>query len=233
MRRASHTTISSPADLPAQTAEVIRSYGPFDGADQVHGVSYDGKLVWAALGSRLIAFDPRDGAVARRLARPADAGTAFDGTYIYQLVESHIEKLDPVTGALVATIPAPGQGRDSGLAWAEGSLWVGQYRPRQIIQVDPGTGRIIRTIKSQRFVTGVTWLDGTLWHATWEGEQSDLRRVDPKTGKLLERLVLPDGVEVSGLESDGMDIFYCGGGRSGLVRAVRRPHGAERNSTKA
>jgi hypothetical protein len=28
---------------------------------------------------------------------------------------------------------------------------------------------------------------------------------------------------VSGLESDGADRFYCGGGPSGKVRAVRRP----------
>jgi hypothetical protein len=85
------------------------------------------------------------------------------------------------------------------------------------------TGAILRTIESNRFVTGVTWVDGELWHATWEAEESDLRRVDPRTGEVMERLEMPVGVYVSGLESDGRDQFFRGGGPSGKVRAVRRP----------
>jgi glutamine cyclotransferase len=100
---------------------------------------------------------------------------------------------------------------------------VGQYRERKIRQIDPETGAILRTIESNRFVTGVTWLEGELWHGTWEGDESELRRVDPQTGEVLEKLELPPGVNVSGLESDGVDRFYCGGGKSGKLRAVRRP----------
>jgi glutamine cyclotransferase len=125
----------------------------------------------------------------------------------------------------VASIPAPGHGNDSGLAWAEGSLWVGQYRDRKIHQIDPETGAILRTIESSRFVTGVTWVDGELWHGTWEGDESDIRRIDPESGAVLERLEMPRGTGVSGIESDGADLFYCGGGPSGKVRAVRRPKG--------
>ena len=98
-----------------------------------------------------------------------------------------------------------------------------QYRERKIHQVDPETGAILRTIESNRFVTGVTWVDGELWHGTWEGDESDVRRIDPQTGEVLERLEMPPGVGVSGLESDGGDRFFCGGGNSGKVRAVRRP----------
>src|SRR5262249_45201745 len=130
------------------------------------------------------------------------------------------QKVDPKSGKVLATSPAPGGGADSGLAWAEGSLWVGQYRERKIHQVDPETGAILRTIESNRFVTGVTWVDGELWHATWEGDESELRRIDPRTGEVLE---MPSGAKVSGLESDGGDRFFCGGGESGKVRAVRRP----------
>ena len=43
------------------------------------------------------------------------------------------------------------------------------------------------------------------------------------TGEVLESLDMPPGVGVSGLESDGGDRFFCGGGKSGTVRAVRRP----------
>jgi DNA-binding beta-propeller fold protein YncE len=215
-------------EAPAYAAEIVREYGPFGGIDQIHGVSHDGRRVWAATGPRLVAFDPDSGQVALTLDRAGDAGTAFDGTYLYQIAEARIDKIDPATGDVVASIPAPGHGRDSGLAWAEGSLWVGQYRDRRIYQVDPQTGAILRTIESNRFVTGVTWVDGELWHGTWEGDESDVRRIDPESGAVLERLEMPHGTGVSGLESDGADLFYCGGGASGMVRAVRRPKGERR-----
>jgi glutamine cyclotransferase len=204
-------------------AEILREYGPFPGVDHVHGVSFDGAHVWFAAGDKLVAFDPTSGKTTRSLDVAAHAGTAFDGEHLFQLAEDRIQKVDPNTGKVLATIPAPGRGGDSGLAWAEGSLWVGQYRERKIHQIDPQTGAILRTIQSDRFVTGVTWVDGELWHGTREGDASDLRRVDPRTGNVLERLELPAGTDVSGLESDGGDRFFCGGGRSGKVRAVRRP----------
>jgi glutamine cyclotransferase len=208
---------------PVRAAEIVREYGPFAGVDKVGGVSHDGRNVWAATGARLIAFDPASGQLTRTLDRAADAGTAFDGTHLYQIVAGRIDKIDPATGAVVATIPAPGHGADSGLAWADGSLWVGQYRERKIHKIDPETGAIQRTIESNRFVTGVTWVDGELWHGTWEGDESDIRRIDPQSGAVLERLEMPRGTAVSGVESDGADLFYCGGGPTGKVRAVRRP----------
>ncbi len=206
-------------------ATVVREFGPFPETRNVGGVTYDGKNVWAAMGDRLAAIDPQSGAVKRSLDVPAHAGTAFDGKHLYQISESRIQKLDPDTGAVLATIPAPGNGGDSGLAWAEGSLWVGEYRARRIHQVDPHTGKVLRSIESNRFVTGVTWHGNELWHATWEGDESELRRVDPKSGEVLEALELPAGINVSGLESDGRDTFYCGGGGTGKVRAVRRMKG--------
>jgi glutamine cyclotransferase len=205
------------------TAEIVREYGPFPGAERVHGVTYDGQNVWFASGDQLNAFDPSSGKMQRTINVAAHAGTAFDGKYLYQIAEDRIHKIDPKSGQVVATIPAPGGGGDSGLAWAEGMLWVGEYRNRKIHQVNPETGAILRTIESNRFVTGVTWVDGELWHATWEGDESDLRRIDPRTGDVLESLEMPRGVGVSGLESDGADQFFCGGGKAGKVRTVRRP----------
>jgi glutamine cyclotransferase len=209
--------------MKRSAAEIVRAYGPFDGVDAVHGVTYDGKEVWFASGDRLNAIDPASGAITRTIDVAAHAGTAFDGRHLFQLVEDRIQKIDAATGQVISTIPAPGGGGDSGMAWAEGSLWVGQYRARRIHQVDPDTGKILRTIESRRFVTGVTWVDGELWHGTWEGEDSDLRRIDPGSGEVLEQLDLPAGTMVSGLESDGADRFYCGGGPRGTLRAVRRP----------
>lgn len=204
-------------------AEIIREYGPL--AEQVGGVSYDGENVWLATGDRLTAIDPDSGNVARTIEMAAHAGTAFDGKHLFQISEDRIHRIDPHSGKVLATIPAPAKGGDSGLAWAEGTLWVGHYRERRIYQIDPQTGAILRSIDSNRFVTGVTWVDGELWHATWEGDQSDLRHIDPDTGEVLEQLDMPAGTGVSGLESDGHDRFFCGGGASGKLRAVRRPKG--------
>ena len=204
-------------------AEIVREYGPFPGIERVNGVTYDGNNVWFASGDKLNAFDPSSGKMLRSIDVAAHAGTAFDGKHLFQIAEDRIRKIDPKTDRVHATIPAPGGGGDSGLAWAEGTLWVGQYRNRKIHQIDPETGAILRTIESNRFVTGVTWVDGELWHATWEGDDSDLRRIDPHSGEVLETVEMPRGVRISGLESNGHDQFFCGGGKSGRIRAVRRP----------
>ena len=209
--------------MKRSTAEVIREYGPFPGIDKVGGVTYDGKQVWFAAGERIASLDPGSGNTLRSIDVTAHAGTAFDGRHLFQIAEDRIQKIDPETGRVLATIPAPGGGGDSGLAWADGTLWVGVYRERKIHQVDPQTGAILRTLESNRFVTGVTWVDGELWHGTWEGDESDLRRIDPGTGEVLEQLDMPPGTAVSGLESDGGEQFFCGGGNSGKIRAVRRP----------
>ena len=209
--------------MKRSAAEILREYGPFPGIDRVNGVTFDGRHVWFASGDEINALDPASGKVARSIGVAGHAGTAFDGRHLFQIAEDRIQKIDPETGQVLATIPAPGGGADSGLAWGEGTLWVGQYRERKIHQVDPETGAILRTIQSDRFVTGVTWVDGELWHGTWEGDESEVRRIDPRTGEALERLEMPPGLAVSGLESDGGEQFFCGGGYSGKVRAIRRP----------
>ncbi len=204
-------------------AKILREYGPFPGVDAVHGLTFDGEQIWFATGNHLVAMDPASGQTSRSLDITANAGTAFDGTYLYQIADGRIQKVDPASGEILSTIPAPGGDGVSGMAWAEGSLWVGAYRERKIHQVDPGTGKVLRTIDSNRYVTGVTWVDGELWHGTWEAEESELRRLEPRTGEVLEAVEMPAGVGVSGLEADGGGTFYCGGGESGKVRAVQRP----------
>jgi streptogramin lyase len=205
-----------------EDAEIVREYGGFEGVEEVHGVTFDGSLVWFASGEKLHVLDPATGTIVRELAVPAHAGTAFDGTHLFQIAEAQIQKIDPKTGEIVATIPAPGRGGDAGLTWAEGSLWVGHYRDRKIHQIDPRTGAILRTIESNRFVTGVTWVDGELWHGTSEDGTAELRRIEPTSGEVLTALTMPKGMTVTGLESDGKDLLYAGGGRSGKLRAVRR-----------
>jgi hypothetical protein len=212
-----------PVNAMPLPAEIVREYGPFPGAPHIHGVTHDGRHVWAATDDRLLAFDPHSGARVRTIERANDAGTAFDGEHLYQLVAGRIDKIRLADGAVMGSIPAPGKDGNSGLTWAEGSLWVGAYHGRRIYQVDPDSGAVLRTIESNRFVTGVTWVDGELWHGTWENDESEIRRVNPDSGAVLEQLQMPAGTGVSGMESDGADLFFAGGGASGKVRAIRRP----------
>ena len=209
--------------MKRSAAEILQEYGPFPGIEAVHGVTFDGSYVWFASGERLNALDPATGRIVRRIDVAARAGTAFDGRYLYQIADGRIQKIDPQTGHVVHTIPVPAGSHASGLAWAEGTLWVGQELERRIHQIDPETGAILRTLKSDRFVTGVTWTEGELWHATREGGESDLRRIDPETGEVLESIDMPPGADVTGLEADGGDKFFTGGGPTGKLRAVRRP----------
>ena len=209
-------------------ARILRTYGPFPGVDDVNGVAFDGRRVWLATGERLDALDPDSGELEAGLEVPAHAGTAFDGKHLFQIDAGCIRRIDPATGEVLGTISAPGGGDDSGLAWAEGSLWVGQHRGRRIHQVDPETGAVLRTIESERFVTGVTWVDGELWHGTWEDGDSDVRRIDPASGDVLERLDMPPGTGVSGLDADGGERLFCGGGGSGELHIVQRPRGRRR-----
>jgi glutamine cyclotransferase len=209
--------------MKQSAADIIREYGPFAGIDHVHGLTFDGERVWFAAGNSIEQLDPSTGKIMRRIETPAHAGTAFDGKHLFQIAENRIQKIDPESGRVLATIPAPGAGGNSGLAWAEGALWVGVYRERKIHQIDPDSGKILRTIPCTRFVTGVTWVDGELWHGTLENDESDLRRIDPESGEVLQQLEMPQGTAVSGLESDGRERFFCGGGKSGKVRVIRRP----------
>lgn len=215
-----------------RVAEVIREYGPFPGGGPVHGVTWDGARVWFATDEALWALDPVSGDRVRSIPLACDAGTAYDGRYLYQLSAERILKVDPGTGLVISELPAPGDGA-SGLTWAEGRLWMGQHEGRRILELDAETGAVVRVLESDRFVTGVTWAEGELWHGTWEGDESELRRVDPRSGLVLERLRMPAGSGVSGLESDGGALLYCGGGRAGTVRAVRRPTAGRGDGARA
>jgi len=187
----------------------------------VNGVSFDGEAIWAAADERLLAVSPSSGELQRAIEVRAQAGTAFDGRHLYQLADGAIQKLDRDSGRVLSRIPAP-PGDLSGMAWAEGYLWIGEYQAGKIHQVDPESGAVVRTLESNRFVTGVTWVQGELWHGTIDAAQSELRQIDPQTGHAVRRLAMPQGALVSGLESNGDDLFYCGGAASGKIRAVRR-----------
>ncbi|MDB4946893.1 MAG: glutamine cyclotransferase [Labilithrix sp.] len=209
-------------------AEVVREYGPFPDVPAVHGVTFDGEAVWFGAGDRVQSLSPETGRTGRAIPVAADAGTAFDGQHLFQLGAGIIRKIDRTTGAVLATLPSPAGEASAGLTWAEGTLWVSDYDARKIHRIDPRTGAVLRTLVSDRFVTGVTFVEGELWHATWENDASELRRVATDSGEVLEALELPAGVLVSGVESNGGDLFFCGSGRGGKVRAVRRPARAPR-----
>src|SRR3712207_6534135 len=118
--------------MTRSVAEIIREYGRFPDVENVQVVTYDGQHVWFATGDKLNALDPTIGKLLPSLDVAAHAGTAFDGRPRFQIAEDRIQKIAPTTAHVLAKIPAPASGGDSGLTWAEGTLWVGQYRGRKI-----------------------------------------------------------------------------------------------------
>jgi hypothetical protein len=202
-------------------AQILKEVVPVAGR-KVHGVTFDGKLVWYASDDEMIGFDPAEERVSKRLPVAADAGTAWDGEHLYQLAADQIQVVDPATGRLLRTIPAPGKGRDSGLAFADGFLWVGQYRDKKIHKIDAKTGEVVKTLTSDRFVTGVTCVDGALWHGVSDDDgPSELRKL-AVDGSVEEVIAFDDAsIHVAGVESDGKGSFWCGG-ENGKLRLVRR-----------
>ena len=203
-------------------ADIVREYGPFPGVDRVNGVTFDGERVWFASGGTLQAFDPASGKTVRSLEVAAHAGTAFDGRHLFQLAEDRIDKIDPQTGRVLASIPAPGGGGDWGWRGPKARCGWGSIASARSIRSIRRQARF-RHDESNRFVTGVTWVEGELWHATWEGDASDVRHIFLEPARSSKASTCHRGSSVSGLESDGGDRFFCGGGKSGKVRAVRRP----------
>src|SRR5690606_3690558 len=113
------TRKKKPAPPESRPAEIVREYGPFAGTEDVAGVTFDGTHVWFARGESIVALDPKSGKLDREIAVAAHAGTAFDGKHLWQIADDRIQKVDLHSGLVVATIPAPARGRDSGLTWAE------------------------------------------------------------------------------------------------------------------
>ncbi len=201
-------------------AEILREYGPFPGVDQVAGVTFDGQHVWFASGDRLNALDPASGKTVRAIDVAAHAGTAFDGRHLFQLAEDRIQKIDPETGRVLATIPAPGGGDPGGMAWAEGSLWVGQYRDRKIHQIDPRPGRSSAPSRPA---------------ASSPGSPGSMASSGTAPGKVTRRCAADrsaDGREFwsgsrcrpawacRGSSPMAVTRFYCSGGNSGKVRSA-------------
>lgn len=201
-------------------AEVVREYVPID-EQQIHGVTFDGELVWFARDGELVAFDPGNEKIIHRHAiDSANGGTAFDGTHVYQLTRGEIVVVEPKSGKIVRRLPAPGQGGNSGMAWADGFLWVGQWSGRMIHKVDAKTGEVVKTLSTDRYVTGVSCVDGALWHgAAGDGKPPELRRLGAD-GAVDEAMSVPVEM-IAGVERTPSGEFWCAG-EKGRLRLVRK-----------
>jgi hypothetical protein len=209
--------------MQSSEAEVVREYVPLDDRS-IQGVTFDGKRVWFARDDELVAFDPATEKVVQRHRVPnARAGTAFDGAHLYQLANEEILVIRPSDGRVVRRLPAPGKGHNSGMAWADGYLFIGQYREARIHKVDAKTGEIVKTLTSDRFVTGVSCIDGALWHGVSDDSKApELRRL-AADGTVEEAMTVPVD-HISGVEGTPDGAFWCGG-EKGKLRLVRRRGG--------
>lgn len=210
-------------------AEIVREL-QLAGFGDIHGVTCDDRgYVWFAHGDGgLACVEPASGRVLRQFAEfGATAGTTFDGTHLWQITRDRIVKLDPESGEIVHSIPQPDDCHCSGMAWAEGSLWVGNYDGKQLLKIDPVTGAVRKRLDVDRFVTGVTWIDGELWHGVWAkpdeaDAEAELRVIDTDSGQVRRRLRLPARVPVSGVGADAQGRLWCGGSAKGGIFGVRR-----------
>ncbi len=203
-----------------ESVEIERTYGPFEGARGAFGVAHDGLHLWVAGGDGIRAVDPGSGEVVGIAQVNADAGTAYDGRWLYQLSEGFILRVDPKTGTEVGRVPAPCQEGHSGMAWANGSLWIGEYRGGRIHRVDPATGEVQSVVQTQRYVTGIAWVGPHLWHGSAGAGRADVDHLDEASGQALRRLQLPEGLAVAGVAVDPEGRMYCAGGSDGLVRLI-------------
>ncbi len=225
----------SRARLPEPTSARITDDVDVPGVDMIHGVTFDGTHVWFAGGpdQDLFCVDPASGRVVRRLGRrDCGAGLAFDGEHLWAVCEEgkreRIDRIDRANGKTLRSIPLHDD-HPSGLAFAAGFLWLGSYRNRRILKIDPRDGRVVKTIASDRLVTGVTWVDGELWHGTYperdeDVEPGELRAIDAETGAVKRRVQLPAGTRISGTEWDGGEKIWLGSrAAKESLRAIRRP----------
>ena len=204
-------------------AEILQEYGPFPGVTKVGGVTFDGKRVWFASGDKLNALDPESGKIERSIDIAAHAGTAFDGRYLFQIAEARIQKIDPSTGKIMGSIPAPGAG--GGLRAGVGR---GDALGRTIPGAEDSSDRSrdgshsahdrLQPLRHGRIVGGRRAM---AWHARRGRERAAASRSDDRKGARTAGYAV--GHRCVGLESDGIDRFYCGGAKSAVVRAVRRP----------
>jgi len=216
---------------PADTAKIVAEHS-LAGVDQIHGVTFDGTHVWFAGGpdNDLHCVEPASGKLVRKLGRKdCNAGLAFDGKHLWQVSGERIHQIDRASGKTLRTIPVPAGCHSSGLAWAAGYLWLGDFNGRAIHKLDPANGALLRTIRSDRFVTGVTWAGAELWHGTYPEsdeavEPGELRQIDAETGAVRKRVHLPAGTRISGTEFDGKDKIWLGSRQErDTLRAVRKP----------
>jgi hypothetical protein len=207
-----------------EDAEVAREHIPFADRGGIHGVTFDGERVWFARDDELCAFDPRSEQVVRRLAVPAaDAGTAFDGEHLYQLAKGEILVIEPESGRVVRRFRAPADGHASGMAWADGYLFIGQFHESRIHKVVAKTGEVVKTFTSDRYITGVSCVDGALWHGVSnDGKPCELRRL-AADGTVDETLRVPVAA-IGGVEGTRDGDFWCGGERGTLRRVRRKRH---------
>jgi hypothetical protein len=213
---------------PAERVEIEREI-PLD-VGQMHGVTWDGELVWCVDGAapRLLGVRPDDGTIARVISGfLADAGTAFDGEHLWQIGGDRARRVDRRDGSVIAEIQLPDDGV-SGMSWADGHFWVGNHRGKHLLKVGLD-GRVAARIDSDCHVCGVTWSRGELWHCAWSTRSpsadgwAELRRVDPLNGAVLRRLRFPDWV--AGIEADAHGRLWCATDASRKLLVARHPVG--------
>jgi hypothetical protein len=118
-----------------------------------YGLTWDGASVWITVAgnvNKLVKVDPLTGQVARSMSAPTELGPSdldFDGSDLWlSSGTGSIFQIDRTTGGIKLQFAtgASSYGRDNGIAYRTGEIWVGDLFGGMEVQ-DPTTGALLAT----------------------------------------------------------------------------------------
>ena len=134
-----------------------------------------------------------------------------------------LDKIDPTRGTIVgftSTVSVP-----CGLAVGEGSVWVSDCNSPTVVRVDPVHAAVVGRFSlpvPQPYLTDATQAlavgAGSIWVGQGFANPSYVWRIDPSTGRVQHRYVIPEGGAESLAFGDGA--LWVGGGVIGRLSRI-------------
>jgi YVTN family beta-propeller protein len=111
-------------------------------------------------------------------------------------------------------------GSPDGMASGAGSLWVGGYGGSSIVQIDPATDHLVRTIGVGASPLGVAVIGGSVWVADYQGSQ--VSRINPATGKVTATVGVGQAPDSFAVIGQRLWVFDQGQQAASVLNQARR-----------
>ena len=123
---------------------------------------------WAGDPDLFVEIDPKSGAVLKRISPTSEVRAyAVAGNDLWEVGNRTLAKIDINLGAEVARYPLPRDpalpGAQTGVAVAEGSIWVTRGGLNEVLRVDPATGRVVRRYEGVTGAVTIAIDAGVAW----------------------------------------------------------------------